>query len=85
MRFTRKQMRTAKYHLQEAADSALIANWRSLDDDMCDPHHSQWMLESVRRAAAALGYSFEPLPVTDKPGFDSRDDASIGHKLSAIE
>ena len=84
MRFTREQIRSAKYHLQEAADSAQIANWRSIEQDVANPYHADWMISDIKKAAAVLGYSFEPLPVTSQPGLDGRDDRSIGMKEADV-
>ena len=84
MRFTCDQVRRARYHLQEAANSALLASWRSEDRVTAYDYHVSELLFELDRAAFALGYSFEPLPVTDKPGFDGRDDRSIGIKEADV-
>lgn len=85
MRFTRDQLLDAWVALRMATDNALIARVETR-------HNPNWggnfdteeMIRHMTEAAAALGYSFEPLPVTDKPGFDGRDDRSLGMKEADV-
>ena len=82
MRFTVDQLAAAKMALAYAHEKSAVAFW-TWDDNQAN-HAAGSMIEHLQEAAAALGYSFEPLPVTDKPGFDSRDDRSIGMKEADV-
>ena len=84
MRFTKDQFRTVRYHLQEAANNALLASWRGENEATVYTFHAEGTIESLKTVAKTLGYIFEPLPVTDKPGFDGRDDRSLGMRESDI-
>lgn len=85
MRFTDDQLNLAGIRMRAAADSCNVAFW--LDERKAPAtyrYHIQLMINELKNVATTLGYSFEPLPVTDKPGFDSRDDSSLGMRESDI-
>ena len=84
MRFTEDQLAKAKLALVVCHEHCGVAFWALGWDDRLARHHAKKMLASFGEAAAALGYSFEPLPVTDAPGFDGRDDRSIGMKETDV-
>lgn len=85
MRFDHDKLWSAWYHCREATDNLRTADAFALcDHSAAADGRCREAVRYLAGVAAALGYSFEPLPVTDKPGFDGRDDRSLGMKEADV-